>query len=477
MTSKLLIVAAFAAALPAGQSWAAEPAGMSQADKQFGAQSHADILREYGGALGGPAAEMLTRVGRRVAVESGLSRTGEDFTVTLLDSPEFQAVATLGGYIYATRGLLALMNDEAELATVLSHEVGHVAKRHVRAGQQRQTMSNIFTISMAIVGGMAVGKQAGKVMANLNLGWSRGDEFAADDLGVRYASAAGYDPGAAVDALGAMQRYQDDMQRFVLKRPNEKIVKGDHPETAARIARAKGEAAKTGRVGQGERGRAAYLAAIDGLPYGSRAVDGFFDGAEFKLPQQRIAFTVPSGTMVTTTDRSISIMAPGSSATFSEEFLDGAFSGAPHEVFDRIRVAKRFPIQSAKLNGLELRYAAGRAKKMMGKATETVDVDAVIFRDPVQRRIYSLVTEAPEGAGLGPFRTMVESVRAIPPGEAIDMRPPRLRIVTVQPGDTVATMAARMAMPDDALAQFLLINRLEPNAVLQPGTSVKLVQR
>lgn len=473
MKSSLLIAAGLAIAFPIAASPAATSAGMSAADRQFGAAYHADIVRQYGGALTGPAADMLIRVGRRVAVESGLSRTGDDFTVTLLDTPEFQALATLGGYIYATRGLLALMNDEAELAAVLGHEVGHVAKRHVRQGQQRHTMSNIFAISMGIVGGAPVGRLAGKAMVDLNLGFSRGDEFVADDLGVRYLAAAGYDPAAAVDAFTAMQRYDESLERFSFKQPGEKAAKSDHPETAARIARARQEAGKTGKQGQGDRNRAAYLAAIDGLAYGTKAEDGFFDGQEFKLPQQRMAFTIPSRTIVATSDRGISITAPGSSALFSEQWLEGPFTRAPDEVLIRAGALQRFAIQSGTINGLEVRYAAGLGENEAG----AVDIDAIVYRDPVQRRIYSITTWAPQGAGLGPFRSMVESVRAIPAGEAIDLRPPRLKIVTVQPGDTIERLAAQMAVPDDALAQFLLINGLDPGASLTPGMSVKLLRR
>ncbi|ATE65015.1 M48 family metalloprotease [Rhizorhabdus dicambivorans] len=473
MRSSLAIALMLAASCPiVGE--AAAPSGMSEADKRVGAASHADVVRQYGGAMTGPAADMLTRVGRRVAVEARLSRTGDDFTVTLLDTPEFQALATMGGYIYATRGLLALMNDEAELAAVLGHEVGHVAKRHVRLGQQRQTMSNIFAISMRIVGGAPVGQLAGKAMVDLNLGFARGDEYVADDLGVRYLAAAGYDPAAAADAFGAMQRYQDSMARFSLRQPGEKTPKGDHPETAARVARARQEAAKTGKQGQGERNRAAYLAAIDGLAYGTKAEEGFFDGHEFKLPQQRMAFTIPPDTLVTTSERGVSITARGSQAQFSEQWLEGPFSGAPDEVLSRAGAIQRFRIQSAKINGLEVRYAAGLGETPAGRP---VDIDAIVYRDPIQRRIYSITTWAPEGAGLGPFAAMVESVRSIPAGERIDLRPPRLKIVTVQPGDTIERLAAQMAVPEDGLAQFLLINGLEPGAALTPGTSVKLLQR
>lgn len=472
MKSSLLTALSLVIALPLAAQ-AAAPAGMSAADRRQGALSHPEVMRGYGAAMSGPAADMLTRVGRRVAIASGLSQTGEDFTVTLLDSPEINAFATLGGYIYATRGLLALMNDEAELAAVLGHEVGHVAKRHVRMGQQRRTMSTIFAGAMRIVAGPQIGTLSGAAMYDLNLGFSRSDEFAADDLGVRYAAAAGYDPGAAADALHAMQRYEMDMNRFQLVKPGEQTSKGDHPDTAERVARARREAGKTGRSGQGQRERADYLAAIDGLPFGSQSDNGILDGRELKLPLYRIAFTVPAGVMMSTSDRGVTMTGPGSRAYFTEEWLEGPFSDAVNELFDRIGPVQRFATQSAILNGLEVRYAPGRAESEQG----SIDIDVLVFRVPDQRRVYSLITQAPAGAGLGPFRAVVDSIRRMAPNEAADLRPLKLRIVTVQPGDTIEGLAARMAVGDEGLAQFLLLNDLDRQATLSPGTSVKLVKR
>lgn len=121
-----VVTISFFATTPA----AAQSRSISPSEKAQGQQAHPQFLQTFGGAYGGPQAEYVAQVGRRIAVQSGLSNSERDFTVTLLNSPISNAFAMPGGYVYVTRQLLALMNDEAELAAVLGHEVGHVAARH-----------------------------------------------------------------------------------------------------------------------------------------------------------------------------------------------------------------------------------------------------------------------------------------------------------------------------------------------------------
>ena len=103
---------------------------ITSGDRTTGAKAHPQILQEFGGVYESRQAAYVTKVGRRIALQSGLSNAEGDFTISLLNSSVNNAFAIPGGYVYVTRQLLALMNSEAELASVLGHEVGHVAARH-----------------------------------------------------------------------------------------------------------------------------------------------------------------------------------------------------------------------------------------------------------------------------------------------------------------------------------------------------------
>ena len=125
-------VFAQSSALQAGR---AQP--ITAQERQQGAQANPSLTAEYGGALTGRQAAYVESIGRRIATQSGLSNSPGAFNVTLLNSPIDNAFAIPGGYVYVTRNLVALMNDEAELAAVMGHEVAHVAARHSRQRQSR----------------------------------------------------------------------------------------------------------------------------------------------------------------------------------------------------------------------------------------------------------------------------------------------------------------------------------------------------
>jgi predicted Zn-dependent protease len=127
---------ALAGCISAGAAIPAASTPITPAEAKQGAEYHPQLLAEFGGAMSGPQATYVEQVGKNIAVQSGLGNARESFTVSLLNSPVNNAFAIPGGYIYTTRQLVTLMNNEAELAAVLGHEVGHVAARHSQRRQQ-----------------------------------------------------------------------------------------------------------------------------------------------------------------------------------------------------------------------------------------------------------------------------------------------------------------------------------------------------
>ena len=128
---------------------------ITQSEEQQGREYHSQILQEFGGAMQGNSANYVRDVGQKIAVQSGLANTPGAFTVSLLNSSVNNAFATTGGYVYTTRQLVTLMNNEAELAGVLGHEVGHVAARHAQRRQQAQQQNTLLGAAGAILSGTA----------------------------------------------------------------------------------------------------------------------------------------------------------------------------------------------------------------------------------------------------------------------------------------------------------------------------------
>jgi predicted Zn-dependent protease len=224
---------------------------------------------------------MVQRVGQRVAAQAGIANVGRDFTFTLLNSPVENAFAIPGGYVYTTRALLALMNNEDELAFVLGHETGHIAAHHSERRQQVTQRSVLLgTLGQAVLGGLlgngAVGQigsqlgQAGinRLVVGHVMAHSRGEEFEADDLGEIYMQKAGYNPANASDMLASLAA-QTGLESSLAG--NARTTPGwamSHPDPAARVSRALDRARQMG-VGApaGARVNEAFLLSLKGMTY------------------------------------------------------------------------------------------------------------------------------------------------------------------------------------------------------------------
>ena len=164
--------------------------------------AHPQIVQEFGGAETGNRAAYVTGVGRRVAVQSNIANAGAATTITTLNSPVMNAFAIPGGYVYITRQLMGVMNDEAELASVLGHEVGHIAANHSKSRSRNGLFSQLGAVLVGVVTGSGQLAQAAGQFAQLaTLKFSRDQEFQSDALGVQYLTRAGYDPAATASML------------------------------------------------------------------------------------------------------------------------------------------------------------------------------------------------------------------------------------------------------------------------------------
>ena len=170
-------------------------------------QEHPNILARFGGAYDDPAlTAYVAEIGQAIAAKSEMPEL--DCRFTILNTPVVNAFALPGGYIYMSRGLLALADSEAELAGVLAHEIGHVTARHAARRYSRHVLANFGAelLDLVTIGGMAEAAQA-EADAYIQ-GYTRDQEFEADSLGLRYLRAAGYDAGAVPRFLNKLAAYR-----------------------------------------------------------------------------------------------------------------------------------------------------------------------------------------------------------------------------------------------------------------------------
>lgn len=444
-------------------------------------REHSEIVQEYGGAEAGERAVYVNSVGQRVAVQSGVANPGSAYRFTLLNSAVENAFAQPGGYIYVTRQLMSLLDNESELAFALAHEVGHVAAGHAQARQQVARRNSIGGILGAIFGSY-IGGGLGNAIAQMSqrsaklriLSFSREQEYQADTLGLRYLVGAGYDPAGGVGILTALTR-NSALQSRIQGRENRQAPEWamTHPLSENRAQRALADARATGRLGAGTRNRDAFLARLDGIYVDDDPEQGIIDGRTFTHPDLRIYFAVPPGYLMQNSTRAVSIAGSGGKAQFGGGRFNGTLENYVYAVVGEIGGNRQLaapPPRRTVINGIPAAFTVTRASTSSG----IVDVGVVAYQW-APGTIYHFVMLTGGGAGIGPFASMVNSIRRVSPAEAGAIRPRVIDVVTVAPGDTVQSLASRMAYRDFKVDRFVALNGLAPGARLAPGQKVKLV--
>jgi predicted Zn-dependent protease len=435
---------------------------------QMGAREHPRIVASYGGEYKDAKTERL--VARIIGALTAVSENpNQSYRITILNSPAINAFALPGGYLYVTRGLLALANDASEVAAVLSHEMAHVTANH---GIERQKKEEAEVIASRVVAEVLSSNIAGKqalARGKLRLAaFSRNQELQADVIGVRMLGEAGYDPYAAARFLDSMAGYA----RFTAVDPEADQsldFLSSHPNAPQRVELARMHARAFGAEGSiGDRGRDYYLAGIDGLLYGDAPEEGYVRGQTFLHGKLGIRFDVPAGFQIDNKADAVLATGPGDVAIR----FDGVADSRGQDLVNYISSGwvtglKPETIRPITINGLQA--ATARA------AADRWEFDVTVVR--IDNQIYRFLTAVPAGSkALEPTAEILKgSFRKLTPAEVAELKPLRVRVVTARPGDTVASLAGRMMGTDRKLDLFRLINAMTPTSTVKPGEKFKII--
>ena len=449
--------------------------GMSPEDeKRIGRSEHPKILAQFGGAYDDAhLAKYVDSIGQLLASASNAPDVG--YTFTVLDSPVVNAFALPGGYVYVTRGLLALANSEAELAGVLAHEIGHVTARH---GANRQSKGTLATLGLAVLGIITESPELvnlGQVGAAAVLsGFSREDEYEADQLGVTYLSRAGFEPDAMSSFLEQLKRHSE-LQAAIYRRPPESGLDffATHPRTADRVARAVA-AASHADVLDPIVAREIYLAKIDGLLFGDHPEQGLIRNRWFLHPTIGFQFKAPPRFRLVNGENSVVARGPdGEELRFDLQAIDPAMSVADY--FRKVWV----PNSRGRLRGyrglvVNKRRAITALAPGAGPGGRDVRLVAIRFR---KDRVARFIGMLPPGRGAevdARYLETAQSFELISKRRRAAAKPWRIGIHEVESSDTVKSLIKQYFARGVVLRnrQFRVLN--QPGRP-KPGELVKLI--
>ncbi|HEX6375732.1 MAG TPA: M48 family metalloprotease [Allosphingosinicella sp.] len=470
-----LLVATVLVAGCGGNSDGYEPE-IRNREKQIGAEQHPQLLAEFGGAYEAPESAYARAIGEKVATAAGLE--GE-CTFTLVNSDVVNAFAVPGCYIYVTRGLMGIVNSEAELASVLAHEVGHIVAAHNRRQQRRSLWRSLGVMAVGMITGSEdLTRIAGRAAEYFTLRYSRKQEYEADDLGVRYLAGAGYDPYAAGDMLDALGRHEEYMTRTRGRDEARAIPEWarTHPLAGNRVERAAQTAAATG-IADGARPEleVPYLREVDGLLYGDDPRQGFVAGRRFAHPVMRIAFEAPAGFALTNSPQAILIDGPDG---LRGEFGGGAMPPGGLEAYAegalaallRNAAAQAGPPEPARINGVPALLVPVLVQTEQG----VIELSLAAYDAGEGSAYHFVIVSPPAEASREAIAALFRSFRLLSADEARRLRPRRIRTVRVGPGQSAASLARHMAS-EHPLDHFLMLNGRAAGDALRPGELVKIV--
>ncbi len=449
--------------------------GSIEDDVSTGQQQHPRILQAFGGAYNDPAlSRYVTEVGQDLVQHTEFPNLR--FTFTVLNSPMVNAFAIPGGYVYLTRGLLALASNEAEMAGVIGHEIGHVIARH---GAERQTQGVLTQIGAAAV---AIATGSPELANAANLGgqaylqsYSRDQELEADTLGVAYMAASGYNPNAMASFLATMRDYSRLQAEMAGRNPDsvdQHDFMASHPRTADRVKLAIAEASDENLEGTVLR-RDLYLQRIDGMLFGDDPKEGIIRGREFIHPDLRFEFEAPQGFRMQNSPTRV-VAGNGRDAGMIFDMAQSA-SGSPTQYLEREwsnRVSLS-NIESFRVRGQQAAVGTTRVQSQNGVTDLMV---AAIEADGGRVFRFTFVTAAGRLKDYrSAFTGTVKSFRRLSKAQARAIKAYRIRIKQVRKRDSVSKLAKGMPFGSFNAAMFRVLNDLIGNQEPPVGEEIKVV--
>jgi predicted Zn-dependent protease len=440
-----------------------------QQEIALGKETDGEIRRQYGVYDAPVLNEYVKKIGMTLTPHTHRPHLTYNFAV--LDTPVVNAFALPGGYIYVTRGILAMMNSEAELAAVLAHELGHVNARH---GVQR--LSKLLLVQAGLTVGSALSDTFAEISGVASIGiqllflkYSRDDEREADALGVEYSRKSGYNPGEMISFFSSLQKLGDlsggqSLPGFL----------STHPLTRERIQNVQASLRENDR--QLTIKQAAYLKSIENIVFGDDPRQGYVEGNAFHHPNMRFSFSFPrdwklqnepSQVVLASKDRQAAVVLQ---AERSSENLKDYALGKASELEEAFFISE----QSLTINGLssfQQLYDLARPEKEALRIRIThIKKGSSIFS------FYALSTTNDFPKYDFQFSTLVSSFKELRDRTHLRRQPNRLKLVQADGKQTLEQIFMRTGLKKDIWSKLAIMNGMKLDQIPKQNQLVKLVK-
>ena len=451
---------------------------------RLGAEADQQILRAFGIYDDPELNRYVAEVGESVLANSDM-RDPEtprefretEFTFRVLDSPVVNAFALPGGYIYVTRGLLAHANNEAQLAVVLGHEIGHVAARHASQRALEQQLGQLVLIGGAIAGQEILNLPAqdllnlgGTAAQLLFLRYSREDERESDQLGVEYAARAGYETSEAANFFQSLKRISEAEGQAIPTWLSSHPDPGEREQSILRLSAAWADASPMSRVEQRE-----LYNAIDNMVLGEDPRQGFEEGGVFYHPELRFRFPVPRGFDVINQPTQVAMVEPQGRAIEVFGFSQQASARAAAQQFSGqqgVQVVESGPAQTS---GIPAYYVLADAQTQQGQVIRLLSYFVEHGGNVYQFVGYALRSDF--NAYQGEFQRSMQGFAPLTEARYLNVQPVRTEIVSA-PRTAAFDSFVPSELPRDLTPQDIAVmNQVQLNETIQAGTLLKLPAR
>ena len=450
-----------------------------QEELALGRRHSQQVLKEYRVYDNPSLQQYIQSVGERVAAVS--HRQSLIYRFTLLDSTQVNAFALPGGYIYITRGMLAYLNSEAELAAVLGHELGHVTARHSVRQHSLSTATNVLGSLIAAASGVPSAGQLSNVLGTgIVRGYGREHELEADGLGVEYLAKAGYPAPAMRQVIVTLKNQELFDKKLALEQGREPRayhgVFSTHPDNDTRLQQV------LGRIGSGLAASASdkqdrrFLKKLEGLTFGDSEKDGIIRGRHFYHPDLNFKLTFPADWRILNRPDSIAGTAPrnGGFVQLRREDLNKKIT--PKEFLNtRLGIAKTISEMPLSVNGFSGYTAVVEAKTPYGQGKVRV---AVLFEGSRAFVFFAAAKQADrfEYIDLQVLDT-IKSFSALSAKDRAVAKELKVSLIKVnRRNSNMASVAKKSPISDHSEDQLRLLNNFFPKGEPKLGDLIKIIR-